>query len=62
MAQELGLGRLYSDAQLASMGAAERQMVRIKQRMWWVPKVRTYAGSMSSSRILFSICSLISDY
>ena len=34
MAQELGLGRMYSNAQLDSMSPDERRMVRVKQRTW----------------------------
>lgn len=35
MAQELGLGRMYSMAQLDRMSPEEKKMVRMKQRIWW---------------------------
>jgi len=35
MAQELGLGRMCSMAQLDRMSAEEKKMIRMKQRIWW---------------------------
>jgi len=36
MASELGLGRMYSAAQLDQMTAQESRMIRVKQRIWCV--------------------------